>query len=445
MPDLLSLSGLVAGGVTDMGDHYRIGATGTVIPTVCHSCASPLYRHGSQPQSYMDTPMHGKRVLIEIDRKRYRCKSCGKTLFEPLQPFDDKRLMTQRLVAYIESHCTRKTFADLSREVGVDAKTVRHIFDDYVSRLKKTVIFQTPEIMGIDELKIIGQYRAMITNVGKLSLFDMLPTRNKTDIVAYLKTMPDKGNVRLVTMDMWNPYRQAVQTVLPERPIVADRFHVVRMANNAVEAVRKTIRKGLTTHHRLKLKDDRFVLLSRLANLNFNEQEKLKEWSNLFPALGAAYRAKEEFHDLYNLQCRTDAERAAKAWIQNLDPSIEWAFKDLKTALGNWWVEIFNHYEYPISNGYTESINNVAKGMNRMGRGYSFEVIRARLLYDKTARAKTTQTVRKKNKRIAEQPTDGFAFFLGLPEPTDQTNTKIIEYGPHLPTLARLLEEGYFS
>ncbi len=442
--DILALPGLLAINVEDLGGHYRIVAEGGVIPTACPSCASALYRHGSQPQSYMDTPIHGKRVLIEIDRKRYRCKSCGKTLFEPLRPFDDKRLMTQRLVAHIEIHSTRKTFADISREVGVDAKTIRHIFDDYVSRLKRTVIFQTPEIMGIDELKIIGQYRAMITNVGKLSLFDMLPTRNKADVVAYLKALPDKDNVKLVTMDMWNPYRQAVQVVLPERPIVADRFHVVRMANNAMEAVRKAVRKELTTHRRLKLKDDRFVLLSRLPNLNSIDQEKLKEWSNLFPVLGAAYRAKEEFHDLYNLQCRADAEQAAKGWIQNLDPDIEWAFKDLKTALGNWWVEIFNHYEYPISNGHMESINNIAKGMNRMGRGYSFEVIRARLLYDKTARAKTTHIVRRKNKCSPEQPQNSFSFFSGLLEPTDHTDTKVIEYGPHLPTLARLLEEGYF-
>jgi hypothetical protein len=36
------------------------------------------------------------------------------------------------------------TFAELSREVGVDEKTIRHIFDDHVDRLREAVGFETP-------------------------------------------------------------------------------------------------------------------------------------------------------------------------------------------------------------------------------------------------------------------------------------------------------------
>lgn len=40
------------------------------------------------------------------------------------------------------------------------------------------------------QLKIITKYRAMITNGEKLALFDMLPTRNKADLLTYFKTCP---------------------------------------------------------------------------------------------------------------------------------------------------------------------------------------------------------------------------------------------------------------
>ena len=137
-------------------------------------------------------------MLLEIERRRYRCRACGKTLFDPLPDMDGKRFMTSRLVRYIEQQCLAKTFAALSREIGVDNKTIRLIFDDYVAHLKATVTFETPRILGIDELMIIGQYRAMITNVEKLSLFDILPTRNKADLLAYFKAMPDDGYVERV-------------------------------------------------------------------------------------------------------------------------------------------------------------------------------------------------------------------------------------------------------
>lgn len=436
----------------DMGDHYQVEAEGGVAPTACPTCHSALYRHGSQRQTYIDTPMHGKRVVIEIDRKRYRCKVCGKTLFEPLPAMDSKRLATTRMVQHIERHCLRKTFSELSREVGVDDKTIRHIFDDYVARLKETVVFETPEVLGIDELKIIGQYRAMITNGEKLALFDMLPTRNKADLLTYFKTMPGKEKVRILTMDLWNVYRQVAQDQFPGRMVVADRFHVVRMANDSIEKVRKAIRKGLETKDRLKLKDDRFVLLAREKNLDDKARAKLEKWTEMFPTLGAAYRAKEAFHDIYTHASRDDAQKAAQEWLQSVDKDVAWAFRETMGALQSWWTEIFNHYDFPTSNAYTESINNIAKGMNRMGRGYSFDVIRARLLFDDDARKDTRKAIRKKVRKAVERPVKGFAMPMSMSRmmaPTvsyeDVYEDLVVEYGPYLPTLARKLEAGDFA
>lgn len=446
MSDILNLPHLKAKAVEDCVDHYCIQAGGDVVPTACPACSSALYRHGSQHQTYMDTPMHGKRVLIEIDRKRYRCKDCGKTLFEPLPAMDSKRQATSRLITYIESHCTKKTFADLSREIGVDDKTIRHIFDDYVVKKKETVHFETPEILGIDELKIIGQYRAMVTNVVKLSMYDMLPTRNKADLIAYFKQMPDKSKVKMLTMDLWNVYRQVAHDQFPGRLVIADRFHVVRMANNSIEAVRKTVRKELSTKERIKLKDDRFVLLSRLHNLNDKAREKLADWSAQHPVLGAAYAVKEAFHDIYRHTNKADAQKAAEDWERSIDPSVEWAFREPKVALRSWWNEIFNYYDHPITNGYTESVNNLAKGMNRMGRGYSFDVIRARLLYDSDALKDAAGTIRKKVRKPA---TPTMEFFYDA-TPVKQRYETVIEEqavlcGAYIPTLVRKLEAGEFA
>ena len=116
--DLLNLSSVVVLSHADEGDLYRIRAAGKVVPTAWPNCKSGLFRHGNQMQRFMDTPMHGKRALVEIERQRYRCRACGKTVFEPLPDMDDKRQMTSRLLAYIEKNSLRKTFSDLAREVG---------------------------------------------------------------------------------------------------------------------------------------------------------------------------------------------------------------------------------------------------------------------------------------------------------------------------------------
>ena len=52
-------------------------------------------------------------------------------------------------------------------------------------------------------------------------------------------SMANRHQVEIVSMDMWKPYRRAFQTVLPQARIVVDKFHVVRMANEALEKIRK--------------------------------------------------------------------------------------------------------------------------------------------------------------------------------------------------------------
>lgn len=62
--------------------------------------------------------------------------------------------------------------------------------------------------------------------------------------------MTDRHQVEIVSMDMRKSYRRAVQAVPPPARIVVDKFHVVRMANEALENIRKGLRKGLTINQR---------------------------------------------------------------------------------------------------------------------------------------------------------------------------------------------------
>lgn len=449
MHDLLNLTNLKTVSYLDNGDHYRVTAAGSVDPAVCLSCGcQSFYGHGSQRQAYMDTPMHGKRVLIEIDRRRFRCKSCGKTVFEPLPDMDGKRQATSRLIQYIEKRCTTETFSALAREIGIDDKTVRHIFDDYTARRKAEVGYKTPEVLGIDEIKIIDNYRAMLTNIDKLAMFDLLPSRKKTSLIEYFEAMPDKQNVQTLVMDMWNPYRQIGRKVFPGRLIVADKFHVVRMANGGLERLRMQIRKEVDDKTRLKLKDERKILLKRRNEVDEAGLEKIETWLEMFPPLRMAYEAKEQFYSIYEQPSRKAAENEATRWVSGLDPQIEKHFRDLVVALHNWHDEIFSYYENPVTNAYTESLNSIARFIDRMGRGYSFEVLRARLLYDEKVIKGENTTIRKKVRR--QKPSGMYEHFsVGRTTASDYSYKEekgpIVNYGADLSTLARLLEEGYFS
>ncbi|MBD8526426.1 hypothetical protein [Pseudomarimonas arenosa] len=56
----------------------------------------------------------------------------------------------------------------------------------------------------------------------------------------------------------------------------------------------------------------------------------------------------------------------------------------IATGIAHSWLGA--RYPLDLAGDFRPSVNGLAKGMNRMGRGYSFDVIRARMLYDPKAR-----------------------------------------------------------
>src|SRR5947207_15296998 len=117
--------------------------------------------------------------------------------------------MTERLVAHIERKTisTNRTFASIAEEVGVDPRTIRNVFDDAVARRKAQSPFETPTILGIDELHILGTARGVMTNLEAHTLVELLEDRRKTTIIHALRQFKQPDQIRTVVIDLWKPYR----------------------------------------------------------------------------------------------------------------------------------------------------------------------------------------------------------------------------------------------
>jgi transposase len=388
-----------------------------------------------------DLPMHGKRVGIYIDTRRYRCKSCSRTFYETLPEINQKRLMTNRLVAWIGKQAVKRTFASIAEEVGVVEGTIRLIFKDYVADLEKAVRFETPKWMGIDEIHLIKP-RGVISNIQNNTIVELLPNRNKDTVVRYLYNLAGKDGIQYVAMDMWAPYRDACQAVIPQAKVVIDKFHVVRMANDALERVRKSLRESLTPKQRRGLMHDRFVLLKRERDLTDQEQLLLSGWTRNYDELGEAYKLKEDFFKIYDAQSPDEAQALFIDWKRSMSPQVADAFHDLVRAWDNWTPFILNYFDHPVTNAYTESLNSLIRVMNRLGRGYSFEALRAKILFAEGAH----KVVKPKFERRAANSRDyAMVGMMGRMTPDHGwgiSTEPAKNYGADISTLVRLIEDG---
>lgn len=341
-------------------------------------------RFGIRQQNFHDLPVHDKRVTIQVQRQRLRCKNCGRVYQQYLPYMDTKHSMTQRLVVYIGRESMRRTFTSIAQQIGVDEKTIRLIFSAEADRLEARREIETPEWLGIDEIFLTRKPRAIFTDVGNRKPVELLPDRKKTTVAAFLREL-ETDKVQIVTMDMWNPYREAVQAVIPHATIIVDKFHIVRMANLALDAVRKNTRKQMTDKRRRQLKNDRYILLRRRNELTDQQRLILDAWIQNYEKLGHAYVAKEMFCDVWEASSREEAEAYYQAWLDWIERvEIAHAFYDVTRAVNNWRTEIFAYFDHPLTNAYTEALNGILKLIQRNGRGYTFKAIRAKLLYGST-------------------------------------------------------------
>jgi len=161
----------------------------------------------------------------------------------------------------------------------------------------------TPICLGIDEAKIGGFYRGVITkrtgeHVRRYSEGALAA------IGRYFNRMPDKDGVLVVVTDLWNTTGKW-PAALPEGPrswptsstscaVACEGRRVHPQAYSEA-----TARRQVNERDRQKLKDQRFLLLRRQSELNPHELALLKDIKDKYPLLAIAQQTKEGFFAVY--------------------------------------------------------------------------------------------------------------------------------------------------
>ena len=381
-------------------------------PVICPNCAvyGEVVRFGKKEMKLRDLPLHGRWVTLWLIRRRFLCRACNGTFSPALPEMAEGHRMTKRLSDYIIKAAVGRTNSDVGREVGVNESIIRALFQSHYEAQKHRYTPSAPRVLGIDELYLQRTYRCVLTNIEEETIIDLLESRTKPQVTAYLSRLKDRKDIEIVCMDMWNPYREVAKALMPDAAIVVDKFHIQRMANEAMEKIRKGIKAGLSQHRRRALKGDRKLMLMREHDLSPMNRMVVDTWLNQFPELGAAYRLKEEFLNIWNLENESDAKEEYRRWHSSLTPEERPQWAPLTTAMSNWEAEIFAYFGdgKRNTNAFTESMNRQMKDLNRAARSMSFEMFRAKMLFSVEHRMK------RKEKPRRESP-----FTMGYGVPTD--------------------------
>jgi len=390
MDNLLDLPGWRVTDTHSAAGQYLIEAEYTIQPHACTRCsaAGTLYRHGTKLVNYIDIPMRGQPTRLVARVQRYKCRKCTETFLQPLAGILADRRVTDRCSTYIAYRCLSHTFTHIAEDVGCDDKTIRTLDGEFIAALGAKYQPQLPEWLGIDETLIAGQRRCILTDVGNGQTIDILRDRSKAAVADWLARYQDRGAVKCVTTGMWLPWRELTHLMLPGVPLVVDKLHVMMMANYCMERVRTRLRKARKANARRGWLKSTHT--PNMASAELGGKQCLTRDETLYdePELAVASQLKETLSNIYEMD-KNDAATVLDGFTATVPPEFKHDFNVLVMALEHWRAEILAFFDYPVMNTYTEALTQVGSEIARAGRGYSFEVARARLLFGNQVKDKT--------------------------------------------------------
>jgi transposase len=369
----------------------------------CPRCQHRAHVKERPVVTYVDLPVYGAPMRLTWKKHRMCCvnEECvmRSWVLRDHRIAAKNCLLTTRAAKWATVQVgTGRTVKEVAKELDCDWHTVNDAVTTYGEALlqaDRRRLNHTSAI-GLDETSFVKlgghhtSYATTVTDVEHHRIIDILPTRSFVDVAGFLDQQSEawKSRITYGALDMSNVYAAVYTVILPKVAQVVDPFHVISLANRALDAVRRRVQNEQTGHRGRR--DDP---LYRVRRALLTGEEKLDEHaaSRLASLLtlgdpnaevAIAYRVKERLRDFY----RTFDVDEARAMLEELKdhclrrtmpPEIQKLGRTIRT----WFDKICNFHLARVSNGPTEAINNLIKRIKRVGFGFrNFENYRIRAL-----------------------------------------------------------------
>ena len=358
------------------GDILHLFCQLTVDVGICPHCqtvSSDIKEY--KDRCVRDHDIWGKRTFLHFQIRRFECPDCGLRFTEELAAVGWRRRQTKRFEQVVYQQCLHSSKKETAEQFHLSQTTVAGIFKQWAKRRIRSPRQQV-HVLGMDEIalkKRHKQYVLVLSDLERRYVLAVLPTREQKTIIAWLQTLStkEKRAIRVVSMDMWRPYRSVVATYLPHADIVADRFHVMKQLNAQLTKARRDIQRQADADTQEALKGTRWLLVRAGNTLTADQSQQLQAALTADTDLRTAYLLKEEFALIFDrIRDREQARRFLMAWIVKVQQTNNRYLLDFVKTLRNWWQQILNYFDERITNGFVEGMNHAIRAI--IWRAYGF-------------------------------------------------------------------------
>jgi transposase len=178
------------------------------------------------------------------------------------------------------------------------------------------------------------------------------------------------SQIEAVTIDMSEAYIKAVTSATPAARLIFDRFHVQRLAHQALDETRRDeVRKAIGKDEKKALKGIRWSLQKSAWNLTDADVQTLNQLEETNKPIYRAHMLKEALAAILDGRQINVARRRLKMWVKDARGSGLKPFVRLAATIQKRMNGILEYVRTRLNNGRTEGMNSKIRTITRRSYG----------------------------------------------------------------------------
>ncbi len=339
----------------------------------CRCGWSTAARYDTSVRRWRHIDACATKVWLESEIRRFYCRRCHKVVTEDLpwaRPGARHSRDFEDVVAWLTQRTDKTTVATLMRcsWQAVD-NIVRRVVADHIDNSRLENLYR----IGVDEIayKRGHQYLTIVADHDSGKVVWVAKGKRGAALEAFYDALGESGcdAIEAVSMDLGTIYRDATRRRASNAVICFDPFHVMQIANRALDAVFMNTSRNQSSADR-SWRQTRVALRSAAENLQDAQHDLIKALRRDRYRLFRAWELKEALRDLYRRVDPADARRYLKRWITSAKRSRIPAFVNLARQVQRNYEGILAAVELGLSNARLEGINAKIRLIQRRGHGY---------------------------------------------------------------------------
>lgn len=269
------------------------------------------------------------------------------------------------------------SISDVAEHFQVNWRIVKECEKRHLKKKFKTIKLKKVSVIGIDEIYIKSQgkdkYITVVRDLKSGAVLYIGNGKGSGSLEKFAKKLRhSKAKIIAIAMDMSKAYISWVKKHLPKAVMVFDHFHVIKLMNEKVDKVRRRITATLDEQQKKLLKNQRFLFLRNVEDLEPDAKLLLDNLRKTFKELGDVSMMKEALRSIYRMaKNEVQAEAALKNWCSIARKTEMKELETMAKTIENHLQGIIAYWNTNgLSNASMEGFNNKIRWLIRQAYGF---------------------------------------------------------------------------